>query len=55
MFGGSCVVSPLGEVLARGSSTGAEIVFAEVDLASAAIARTQMPYLRDRRPECYRL
>jgi N-carbamoylputrescine amidase len=55
MFGGSCVVSPLGEVLARGSSTLPEIVSAEVDLADAAAVREAMPYLRDRRPECYRL
>jgi predicted amidohydrolase len=55
MFGGSCVLSPLGEVLGRGSSSSPEIVCVEVDLASVAITRTQMPYLRDRRPECYRL
>jgi beta-ureidopropionase len=55
MFGGSCVVSPLGEVVARASSRGAEIVYAEVDLGSTELARTEMPYLRDRRPECYRL
>ena len=55
MFGGSCVLSPLGEVVARGSSTRPEIISADVDLGSIAVTRTQMPLLVDRRPECYHL
>ena len=55
MFGGSCVVSPLGEVVARGSSTEPEIVVATIDLAEAEAAREAVPFLRDRRPELYRL
>ena len=53
MYGGSCVLSPLGEVLARGSSTEPEIVSAKIDLAAAAAARSDLPLLRDRRPELY--
>jgi predicted amidohydrolase len=55
MYGSSCVLSPLGEVLARASSTEPEVVTATVDLASAAAVRADLPLLEDRRPELYRL
>ena len=53
MFGGSCIISPLGEIIARGSSTEPGLVSAAIDLDAAAAARIDMPLLRDRRPDCY--
>ena len=55
MYGSSCILSPLGEILARGSSTEPEIVSATIDLATATAVRSDLPLLRDRRPELYRL
>ncbi len=55
MFGSSCVLSPLGDVVARASSTEPEVLVADLDPGAVTAARTQMPYLRDRRPECYHL
>jgi beta-ureidopropionase len=55
MFGNSCAVSPLGELAAHSVSRGADVVVAEIDPAAVAATRAQMSYLRDRRPECYRL
>ncbi len=55
MFGRSCLISPLGEVIAQGSGDGADVVAGELDLASVETARAELPYLRDRRPDIYRL
>jgi predicted amidohydrolase len=55
MFGSSCVVSPLGELIVRAGSNECELVAAELDLSEVAQVRVQLSYLRDRRPECYRL
>jgi N-carbamoylputrescine amidase len=59
MFGNSCVISPTGELLARGASgsegKGAEVVVFEIDLAEVGRTRVNVPYLRDRRPEVYAL
>lgn len=55
-FGNSCVIDPVGKILARGGSgTAPEIVVAEIDLAEVLPARIGLPLLRDRRPEVYKL
>lgn len=49
MGGRSVVISPKGEVLARGSDDSEEILRVEVDLAAAAEWRSEFPALADRR------
>lgn len=52
--GDSVIVSPLGgQVLARASTDGNEVVTATIDLDDTVEARTRMPFPRDRRPEYY--
>jgi predicted amidohydrolase len=48
----SCIVGPDGTDLVR-AGRGEALVFADLDLDRLAAARTQSPYLRDRRPELY--
>jgi beta-ureidopropionase len=55
MFGNSCVVSPRGDLIAHATSTKPEILHAVIDMGEVAIARQQMAFLRDRRPDCYHL
>lgn len=56
MIGGSAVVSPSGEVVARAVGTGDEIVHADVDLTTAAEYRKEMfDFAAHRRPEHYGL
>lgn len=52
-LGASSVISHTGEVLARASSDGDELVVAEVDLDTAAAYRDESPVRMDRRPEQY--
>ena len=52
-WGGSLVVDPYGEVLARGSCDGEEIVTADCDLSLVSEARTHWPFMRDRRIDAY--
>lgn len=53
-FGSSVAIDPRGEIIAKGSdNTGPEIVVAHMDLAEVEKVRTQIPYLRDRRPDIY--
>jgi predicted amidohydrolase len=53
--GGSCVVSPFGDVLARGEiGDGAELVPYAIDLALIDEHDRTYHVLRDRRPEAYR-
>ena len=47
--GGSAIINPLGEVLARGDDKEA-LVFADVDPRKVAEVRSNMPFLRDRKP-----
>jgi predicted amidohydrolase len=51
-FGNSIIVSPRGEVLAKGGSTD-EIVSTEIDLEEVSKTRLEIPFLRDLRPELY--
>ncbi|MCX2750430.1 nitrilase [Arthrobacter sp. MI7-26] len=52
-LGGSVVAGPDGSLLAA-AGDGAELLFAEISTESVKIAREQVPYLRERRPELYR-
>jgi predicted amidohydrolase len=53
LIGGSCVISPLGEVLARAATTGDELVVARIDLDQAMEARRRWGFFERRRPEYY--
>ena len=55
MIGGSCIVSPLGQVLARAAGTGDELVPARLDLAQAEAARRRWNFLGRRQPAHYGL
>ncbi len=53
-FGSSCVVSPKGEVIARGPvREGPEVVRTTIDLADIYRHSFQYNFFRDRRPELY--
>jgi beta-ureidopropionase len=53
-FGSSVAIDPRGEIIAIGpENRGPEIVVAHMDLAEVEKVRTQIPYLRDRRPDIY--
>jgi predicted amidohydrolase len=52
-FGGSFVVNPRGQIVARASRTQEELLFVDCDLDLIEQARQEMPFLRDRRPETY--
>jgi predicted amidohydrolase len=52
-FGGhSLVVGPWGEIIAEGGD-GAELLFAQIDLAAVAATRERIRVWHDRRPEVY--
>ena len=51
-YGNSIVCDPWGKVLARAGS-GAETLYAEIDLSENARVREQLPLLKARRPEIY--
>lgn len=51
-YGGSMVINPLGEVVARAGNDESLLV-AEVDLATVKERRINAPFIRDRRPESY--
>jgi predicted amidohydrolase len=55
LIGGSCIVSPLGEVLAKASSTGDELVAARIDLDQMLPARARWNFFGRRHPEHYGL
>ena len=52
-FGGSAIVDPWGEVLAR-AEDGECFVAADLDLARQDEVRTQLPSLANRVPDAYR-
>ncbi|MGE5554863.1 MAG: carbon-nitrogen hydrolase family protein [Methanocella sp.] len=52
-WGGSRVVSPTGDVLARARYDEEDFVFCEVDFGDLRTAETFIPTLRDLRPELY--
>lgn len=53
MMGGSCVVDPQGQVIARASTEGDELVTTRLDLGLVDAARQQWSFYRRRRPEAY--
>ena len=53
LIGGSCIISPLGEVLARAATTGDELVAARIDLDQARAARERWNFFARRHPEHY--
>ena len=53
LIGGSCIISPLGEVLARAATTGDELVAATIDLDEAGAARDRWNFFARRHPEHY--
>ncbi|MCX7868987.1 MAG: carbon-nitrogen hydrolase [Terrimicrobiaceae bacterium] len=52
-WGQSFVCGPSGEMLARASVDGEEVLVVEIDLAALDIQRTHWPFLRDRRVDAY--
>jgi beta-ureidopropionase len=52
-YGQSCIVDPLGDVLASASDAGPQAIAAELWLGDVVAARTERPIYRDRRPELY--
>jgi N-carbamoylputrescine amidase len=51
--GESFVCGPDGDVLARGAKSADDIVYAEIDLATAANSNARRLFLKHRRPELY--
>lgn len=54
-FGASMIINPWGEVIAQGSETTQEILFARLDMDVVQDVRAKMPVFEDRRPDLYRL
>jgi N-carbamoyl-D-amino-acid hydrolase len=52
---GSCIVNPMGQVIARASTSGDELVTARLDLDQMLPARKRWNFLGRRRPEHYDL
>jgi N-carbamoylputrescine amidase len=53
-IGGSFVVDPAGEVIARGPCGEEKLLLADCDLSRIEEMRQARPFLRDRRPEVYK-
>jgi predicted amidohydrolase len=54
-IGGSCIISPDGEIFAKAKTVGDELVTATIDLDLAAEREQTMRMCANRRPEMYRL
>ena len=52
-WGQSFVAGTSGQVLARASASGEEILLAKIDLSEVDTTRTHWPFLRDRRIDAY--
>jgi N-carbamoylputrescine amidase len=52
--GESFVVSPTGDLLARGKRLEEDLVLADLDLAECERSPARTLFLKDRRPEVYR-
>lgn len=53
LIGGSCVISPLGQVLAKAATTGDELIVARIDLDQIAPVRKRWNFLGRRQPQHY--
>lgn len=53
LIGGSCVISPLGVVLAKAATTADELVTARIDLDQITLARQRWNFFGRRHPEHY--
>ena len=54
LIGGSAIISPLGQVLARAATSGDELVAARIDFDQIAPVRTRWNFLGRRQPQHYR-
>lgn len=52
-WGNSFIVSPRGEILARGDDHGDQVITADCPLVEMDVVRTHWPFLRDRRVDAY--
>jgi predicted amidohydrolase len=55
LIGGSCIIDPLGQVLARAATTGDELVQARLDLDQMRPVRKRWNFLGRRQPQHYGL
>lgn len=53
LFGGSQIVGPRGQIFARASETGEDIIYHEIALDLQTKTRISSTYLNDRKPDCY--
>jgi N-carbamoyl-D-amino-acid hydrolase len=53
LIGGSAIISPLGQVLARASTTADELVVARIDLDQMTPVRKRWNFLGRRQPQHY--
>ena len=53
LIGGSAIISPLGQVLARAATSGDELVAARIDFDQIAPVRTRWNFLGRRQPQHY--
>lgn len=53
-YGRSCVIDPMGNVLAQACGERPQAIHAQLDLAEVAAVRARRTMYRDRRPELYR-
>jgi N-carbamoyl-D-amino-acid hydrolase len=55
LIGGSCVINPLGQIIARASGTGDELVACRIDLDQMTPVRARWNFLGRRQPQHYGL
>jgi predicted amidohydrolase len=53
LIGGSCVINPVGRIIARAATTGDELVACRIDLDQMAPVRTRWNFLGRRQPQHY--
>jgi predicted amidohydrolase len=53
LIGGSCVINPVGQIIARAATTGDELVACRIDLDQMAPVRTRWNFLGRRQPQHY--
>ena len=53
LIGGSCVINPLGQVVAKASTTGDELITARIDLDQMTPVRKRWNFLGRRQPQHY--